>query len=160
MKSVLLDTDAAIEIIRGNPAPVQAVPKGRLLISAITRFEILSGLRGRKATKAEARAHAFLASIEALPFDDEAAHQAADIRIHLESKGRPIGAYDLLIAGHARSLRLPLLTGNLNEFQRVPALKLLTWHPSPLSPSPERSEVPPKRDSSPSASLRVSVPPW
>ena len=127
MKRALLDTDACIEVIRGNPAPVLSVPDCTFMISSITGFEILSGLKGRKGTKVEKRATAFLETADIRPFDNPAAARAAKIRIELESKGEPIGAYDVLLAGHAMALGLPLMTGNDREFGRVRGLTLLRW---------------------------------
>jgi len=127
MRTLLLDTDACIEIIRGNPAPMAAWPEADFAISTVSRFEIQSGLRGRSEIKRERRARAFLEAVNTVEFDAEAADRAAAIRIALETAGQPIGAYDTLLAGHARALQLPLLTGNLKEFQRVEGLELLTW---------------------------------
>jgi tRNA(fMet)-specific endonuclease VapC len=127
MSQIFLDTDACIEVIRGNPKPVEAFPGRRFLISSITRFEIRSGLRKRRSRKLENRAKEFLQNIESMPFDDAAADAAAIVRIALENRGEPIGAYDTLIAGHALSLHLPLLTGNQDEFNRVDGLEVLAW---------------------------------
>lgn len=127
MSSLLLDTDACIEIIRGNPAPLDAWPEATFGISSVSRFEIGSGLRGRASTKREQRSLAFLDTVQTHPFNVKAADHAARIRVHLEMEGTPIGAYDTLLAGHALALGLPLLTGNIREFQRVAALELLGW---------------------------------
>jgi tRNA(fMet)-specific endonuclease VapC len=69
----------------------------------------------------------FLSPIPCLPFDDKAAFHAADIRADLTRKGNLIGPNDLLIAGHARSLGLKLITGNLREFSRVDGLRCEDW---------------------------------
>ena len=127
MSAILLDTDACIEIIRGNSQPLDQYSNSSIAISTVSRFEILSGLRKGRSRKQEGRARAFLDVVETLPFDDAAADRAAALRIFLEKKGTPIGAYDLLLAGHALALERPLLTGNLREFTRVPDLEILTW---------------------------------
>ena len=127
MSVLLLDTDACIEIIRGNPKPLDRFPEYRAVISTVSRFEILSGLRGNGSPQREARAHAFLDVVETFAFNDSAADCAARVRIHLEAQGMPIGAYDLLLAGHALAMGCPLLSGNLREFARVPDLKVVTW---------------------------------
>jgi tRNA(fMet)-specific endonuclease VapC len=62
-----------------------------------------------------------------LSFDIAAAHHAADIRATLERQGRAIGGYDILIAGHARSRALIVVTGNRGEFDRVPGLQCEDW---------------------------------
>lgn len=69
----------------------------------------------------------FAARLEVLPFDSEAAAHAADIRAALEKKGQGIGGYDMLIAGHARSRGLVVVTGNLREFCRVDGLLCEDW---------------------------------
>ena len=127
MRQLLLDTDACIEIIRGNPKPLDQHPDAAVVISTVSRFEILSGLRRSRGGKREKRAHAFLHAVETLHFDEAAADQSAAVRIHLENAGTPIGAYDLLLAGHALALGCPILTGNVHEFERVPGLEIATW---------------------------------
>ena len=62
-----------------------------------------------------------------LEFDQEDARQAGETRAHLASKGRPIGPYDVLIAGQAKARKLTLDTHNTTEFQRVPSLKVEDW---------------------------------
>ena len=68
-----------------------------------------------------------LSRLAVLNFDRAAAEHAADIRAQLRKKGKSIGAYDALIAGHARSLGLELVTANLREFARVPGLRITAW---------------------------------
>ena len=70
---------------------------------------------------------AFLENVEVLPFDPPAAREAGEIRAHLTEAGTLIGAYDLLIAGHARSLGAMLVTNNVREFSRVRDLRLENW---------------------------------
>ncbi len=131
MNCALLDTDACIEVIRGNPSPVEVVPEFTLVISTISQFEILSDLKGRKGTKVEKRAKAFLNAAEIRPFDQVAASTAAEIRIQLEARGQSIGAYDLLLGGHAKALQLPIITGNEREFTLIPNLKVINWRTLP-----------------------------
>jgi len=69
----------------------------------------------------------FAARLEVLPFDDAAADHAAEIQASLARRGLPIGGYDLLIAGHARSRGLTVVTGNLAEFGRVDGLRCEDW---------------------------------
>lgn len=123
----LLDTDACIELIRGNPQPLDAFPEEIGVISTITRFEILSGLRQNRSRKVEMRARAFLEAADQRAFEEKAAERAALIRIHLEKRGWVIGAYDLLLAGHALAMDLPMISGNQREFARVPGLQVLNW---------------------------------
>ena len=86
------------------------------------------GLRNPPAPKDNRReVERFCARLEVLPFDADAAAHAADIRAALERQGRTIGGYDLLIAGHARSRGLVVVTNNLGEFTRVDGLRCVDW---------------------------------
>ena len=69
----------------------------------------------------------FLAPLEVIPFDEDAAESHGDLRATLEKSGRPIGPLDTLIAGHALSLDATLVTNNTREFQRVRGLRLENW---------------------------------
>lgn len=62
-----------------------------------------------------------------MPFDDAAAAHYSDIRAELEKRWAIIGPYDLMIAGHARSRGLTVVTGNLGEFRRVEGLMSEDW---------------------------------
>jgi predicted nucleic acid-binding protein len=70
---------------------------------------------------------AFLAYVETLDFPDQASTDYAKIRAHLKTQGTMIGANDLFIAAHARSLGLTLVTNNTREFARVPQLTIENW---------------------------------
>ena len=69
----------------------------------------------------------FLAPLNILPFGAAAALEYGSIRAHLQSKGMPIGPLDMLIAGHARAEKMILVTNNVREFVRVPALEVENW---------------------------------
>jgi len=69
----------------------------------------------------------FASRLEVLAYDAAAAYHAADIRATLERKGLPIGGYDVLIAGHARSRGLIVVTSNRGEFDRVEGLRCQDW---------------------------------
>ena len=69
----------------------------------------------------------FLTPLEILPYDDRAAVHYGEIRSQLEKKGKVIGAMDMLIAAHARSLGLTLVTNNTREFKRIPHLEVENW---------------------------------
>lgn len=57
----------------------------------------------------------------------EAAYHSGQIRAELAKQGRPIGPYDAMIAGHARSLGLTIVTNNVKEFSKVEGLKVVDW---------------------------------
>ena len=69
----------------------------------------------------------FVARMDVLPLDDSAAAQAVQIRAELARLGMPIGPYDQLIAGHANSQGLVLVTNYEEEFGRVPGLRTENW---------------------------------
>ena len=74
---------------------------------------------------------AFLHNVEVLSFDRGAARKAGEIRAELAAAGGMIGAYDLLIAGHARALDATLITNNVAEFSRVRGLSVENWASEP-----------------------------
>ena len=69
----------------------------------------------------------FLANMEILGFDVEAADCYGKIRAGLEKKGTPIGPLDMMIAGHAQSLGYTVVTNNVKEFSRLNALRIENW---------------------------------
>ena len=69
----------------------------------------------------------FVARLDVLPFDNDAAAQAGMVRSELAKAGTPIGPYDQMIAGHARSLGLIVVTNNVREFQSVSGLRIEDW---------------------------------
>ena len=69
----------------------------------------------------------FVARLRVLPYDNAAAEHTGQLRAELAKLGQPIGPYDQMIAGHARSLGLIVVTNNLREFSRVPGLRTVDW---------------------------------
>jgi tRNA(fMet)-specific endonuclease VapC len=131
----MLDTNLCIRVLRDRPQAVRArfnAEADGLCISTIVLTELLHGA-GKSARPVENRRDVdrFAARLEVLPFDPEAAGHAADIRTDLQRQGNLIGAYDLLIAGHARSRGLIVVTGNLGEFRRVTGLRCEDWLSAP-----------------------------
>jgi tRNA(fMet)-specific endonuclease VapC len=126
-----LDTNTLSYYMRGEGGVARhlaATSPQQVALPAIVIYEIRFGLR--RATR-QAQLAAFESMVQActiLPFDDEAADHAADIRLALESAGTPIGPHDLLIAATARRHRRTLVTRNLREFSRVPGLALTDWY--------------------------------
>ena len=127
----LLDTDACIAVLRGEPAAVEFLRSrspAQFSTSTITCYELLSGAeKSARPARERKKVDRLLLTVSLLPFDRAAADEAAAIRVELERRGTPIGPYDLLIAGHARHLGLRLLTNNLTEFRRVDRLDCETW---------------------------------
>ncbi|HEX3888404.1 MAG TPA: tRNA(fMet)-specific endonuclease VapC [Phenylobacterium sp.] len=131
MLRYLLDTNLCIRVLRDRPKAVRDrfnLEADGLCISTIVLSELLHG-----AAKSDRPEHnrreveGFAARLDVLAFDEAAAAHAADIRATLERQGQPIGGYDLLIAGHARSRGLTVITGNLAEFGRIDGLRCEDW---------------------------------
>ncbi len=131
MLDYLLDTDICIHALKGRSAALAALFKtndGRMAISDVTLFELCYGAEKYADPAARlAVIENFAARLELLPFDSRAAHHAGNIRAALERQGRTIGAYDLMIAGTARSQGLVLATNNVREFERVEGLRVERW---------------------------------
>ncbi len=127
----MLDTDTSSYIMRGNKAVLArlaTVPVEGVCISTITYAELLFGVEVSPRKDKDALAlRAYLPIVMILPFPEEAAGHYAEIRATLKRSGMPIGANDLFLAAHARSLGLTLVTNNVREFTRVPGLKLENW---------------------------------
>ncbi len=127
----LLDTNTCIAVMRRNALVSQrmaAVAPIDCAISTITTYELYTGIEKCAAPSKElAKANVLLATVSVLGFDAEAAKDAARIRALLESQGCMIEAYDVLLAGHARSTHLTLVSANTAKFSRVPALSLENW---------------------------------
>ena len=131
----LLDTNACIALINGNPPFVRghmhtATASGaHILVSSVALFELWYGVA--KSTKQDfnrKRLEAFLAGpILVLPFDEADSRVAGKLRSDLEAAGKPIGAYDLLMAGQALRHQVTLVTSNVSEFSRVKGLHWQDW---------------------------------
>lgn len=128
----MLDTNICIYLIKGIMLRVlekfAAFNRADVCISSIVLAELEFGAcKSANPQKNRSAYQTFLKGIKILPFDRAAAIEYGDIKAELERRGTPIGANDLLIAAHAKSLSLPLVTNNIKEFERVDGLKVETW---------------------------------
>jgi len=99
-----------------------------LCVSVITLAELEYGVfNSSNPERNQLALTLFLANIEVVPFNDDAAVEYGRIRADLKRKGTPIGANDLMIAAHAKSLGVTLVTNNTREFERVEGLMLEDW---------------------------------
>lgn len=128
----MLDTNMVIYVIKHKPHKViskfLSLEPSDICISSITFAEMEYGVfKSSKPEQNQTALMMFLENISILPFDEEAAIDYGDLRAYLEKKGTPIGPNDMLIAAHARSTGLILVTNNTREFERVNNLKLENW---------------------------------
>ncbi|MHB8412529.1 MAG: PIN domain-containing protein [Candidatus Acidiferrales bacterium] len=131
----LLDTNACIALINGKPSSVRerferALDAGaQVFVPTVAAFELWYGVA--KSSRQEANARRvetfFSGPVSLLPFEEEDAKSAGHARAALETAGRPIGAYDLLIAGQALRYKLTLVTANAREFGRIKGLLWEDW---------------------------------
>jgi tRNA(fMet)-specific endonuclease VapC len=130
--SHLLDTNVISDFVRGNTGVrdrLLSMAPGDLAVSTITRMEIDFGLAldlGRT-RRLRPPLEALLGSIATLEFSREDARAAANLRAALQRRGRPVGPYDVLIAGAALARGLVLVTANTKELSRIEGLILENW---------------------------------
>jgi tRNA(fMet)-specific endonuclease VapC len=127
----MLDTDIVSDLVR-NPSGkaagrVREAGDEGLGVSIIVAAELRFGCAKRGSLALTQQVEAVLATLIIAPFDRPADVEYADIRNQLAQSGRMIGPNDLLIAAHARALRVPLVTGNSAEFMRVAGLAVENW---------------------------------
>ncbi len=129
----LLDTDISSYIIKGRTPKLEGqlalVPPDRVCVSAVTRAELLYGLK-RLATShpIHVGVHQFLKIVRVIPWGGDAAEYYADILHQLTTQGKLIGEMDMMIAAHALSVGAVLVTNNIKHFERVDApLVLENW---------------------------------
>jgi tRNA(fMet)-specific endonuclease VapC len=133
--SYLLDTNACIALINGAPAVVRSrfekAIRGELqvYVSSVVAFELWYGIaKSERIEMNTQRLEMLLSSpVIVLPFENEDSRAAGAVRAGLEAAGRPIGAYDYLIAGQALARQLTLVTANVSGFSRVKGLSWQDW---------------------------------
>jgi tRNA(fMet)-specific endonuclease VapC len=131
MLRYLLDTNIVIYVLKRRP--IEVLPKfnanaDRMAISSITLAELMHGAeKSQRVNENLLAIEDFCSRLEVLPYGAKAAQHYGAIRATLEKFGQPIGVNDLHIAGHARSEGLVLVTNNVLEFERVPALEIENW---------------------------------
>jgi tRNA(fMet)-specific endonuclease VapC len=128
----MLDTDICAFILRRSSdalmARIQAVPLRQQVMSVMTYAELLYGVQLSSKKKAnQAAVDALSRHVAVLQWPQEAAGHYAEIRADLKKKGSMIGANDLLIAAHARSLDAIVVTNNTKDFARVKGLRIENW---------------------------------
>lgn len=132
MLRYMLDTDICSYVMKRSSdlllKRLQKVPVSDVCVSVITKSELLYGVEvSPRRQQDEAALNSFLNYVDVLDFPEKASSHYAQIRAHLKNLGTMIGGNDLLIAAHARSLGLKLVTHNTREFGRVPKLAMEDW---------------------------------
>jgi tRNA(fMet)-specific endonuclease VapC len=129
---LLLDTNTCIYLIKQHPTEVlrkfNEYAVGDIGISSVTTAELHFGVEKSQRPEANRRAlQQFLLPLTVADFDENAAAAYGHVRAQLEKQCTPIGPLDTLIAAHALSLDLTLVTNNVRGFERVPALEVENW---------------------------------
>jgi tRNA(fMet)-specific endonuclease VapC len=131
MLRYLLDTNIVIYVLKRRPVEVLSTfnaNASRMAISSITLAELLHGAeKSSRVSVNLAAIEDFCSRLQVLPYGPKAAQHYGTIRAALEKLGQPIGVNDMHIAAHARSEGLVLVTNNMGEFARVPALEAENW---------------------------------
>lgn len=129
---VMLDTNTCIALIKRKP--VHALQKfteyqvGDIGISAVTLAELRYGVsKSQHQARNQAALDEFMLPLEVAAFDEQATVAYGVLRAALEKQGTPIDPLDTLIAAHALSLGVALVTNNTREFDRVPKLMVVDW---------------------------------
>ena len=128
----LLDTCVVSDFLRGDGhtlARIKDTPPADIAVSSITAMEVYFGLalHAARAHRVAPVLRGLLDAVTVLPYDIEDARATATLRAALQKRGRPIGAYDGLIAGCALARGLVLVTSNEREFGRASGLKIENW---------------------------------
>jgi len=131
MLRYMLDTNILIYTVKNKPEMVRQqfeAHDGEICASSITAMELLYGAHKSQAVRRNLDViEDLLGRIELLDFDLSAAEHAGQIRAELAEAGNPIGPFDVMIAGYARSKGMCLVTNNEREFARVSGLRLANW---------------------------------
>ncbi|ATI65987.1 type II toxin-antitoxin system tRNA(fMet)-specific endonuclease VapC [Edwardsiella tarda] len=131
MLKYMLDTNICIFTLKNRPAQVREkfnLHHNQMCISAITLMELIYGAEKSQAPERNlAVIEGFIARLTVLNYDAPAAAHSGQLRAEQARLGQPIGPYDQMIAGHARSQGLILVTNNTREFMRVSGLRVEDW---------------------------------
>jgi len=132
MIQYMLDTDICSYIIREKPIKVfnrfEALDMERLCISVVTYAELIYGVENSSSKKINRTiVNDFVNHLNIIEWDRSAAEHYGKIRASLQASGNIIGAMDMMIAAHAVSQQMTLVTNNEKHFKRVPALNIENW---------------------------------
>lgn len=127
----LLDTNILSELIRhpagGVAQHIARVGERSVCTSIVVAAELRFGAAKKASSRLTQQMNAVLDLVAILPLETPVDEHYGRIRLHLEQRGEPIGPNHLLIAAHAQSLELTVVTANAAEFRRVPGLAVENW---------------------------------
>ncbi|WBA84396.1 PIN domain-containing protein [Endozoicomonas sp. GU-1] len=131
MAEYMVDTDICIAVLKHNRPVIDKFieHQGKVYVSSISCYELQFGIeKGDPEHRQgkESKLSFFLEGVNVIDFDGAAARESAKVREELQ-RGQQIGAYDTLLAAHARSRGMVMVTHNQREFSRVPGLQLADW---------------------------------
>lgn len=134
--SFLIDTNICIYIInnriQGSKAWIKNAGIENVFISSISVAELEFGItKSNKFNETQTAFYKFLSGFNIIDFDAASAKSYGKIRADLQSKGKIIGAMDMLIAATAISNRMTLVTNNVGEFSRVNGIEIQNWVETP-----------------------------
>jgi tRNA(fMet)-specific endonuclease VapC len=130
MPRFMLDADTVSYAIRGEGRVAAQLLEHRpsdLCLSSITLAELQFGAEAKRSRKLSRAVQTFIKDVEVVPFDRAASEKLALVAAALARKGKPIGTFDTLIAAHALSLGLTVVTNNTKHFSRAPGLTAESW---------------------------------
>lgn len=130
----MLDTNTLVYVLNARPQHQAVLDRfnehepRHLCLSAITLAELRFGVaQSQRRDATQAKLDRVMAALTVAPFEERAARAYGSLRAQLQAAGTPIGPLDTLIAGHALSLGVTLVTNNLREFGRVNGLRAENW---------------------------------
>jgi len=130
MPRFMLDADSVSYAIRGQgqvAARLLQHQPSELCVSSITLAELRFGAAAKRSQKLRRSIRSFVKDVAVVPFDEAAADRFAVVAAALARRGEPIGSFDTLVAAHALSLGLAVVTNNTKHFSRVPGLAVENW---------------------------------
>ena len=130
MPRYMLDTDTVSYALRGEgqvAARLLEHPPSELCISSITLAELKFGAEAKRSQKLHRAIRTFVKEIAVAAFDESAAERFAEVAVALARRGEPIGTFETLVAAHALSLGLTVVTNNTRHFVRVSGLTVENW---------------------------------
>jgi len=130
----MLDTNTLIYVLNARPQHQAVLDQfnqhdaRNLCLSSITLAELRFGVeQSQRRDSTQGKLNRVIAALSVAPFEERAARAYGSVRAQLQADGTPIGPLDTLIAGHALSLGMTLVTNNTREFSRVPGLRFENW---------------------------------